>query len=160
MIKEDRMRRLVLCLCVAAAGIALTAPSASALFELDYNGHVRGKPNSYVGFNVKKTASGKRKATFFTSEGLRFRCDSDSTGKTQFVTLDDPLPIRRGEFDGKSHIFTPLGDPVARVHGSLGGGSAHGTLSLSGKLDPDDSSASCETGVQKWVADRSPQPAP
>lgn len=154
------MKRLLLCLCAVTVGIAVAASSASALFQLDYNGHLRGKPNSYVGFNVKKTSSGKRKATFFTSQGLPFKCDTGSTGKTDFITLDDALPIVRGEFDGKSHVFTPQGDPVARVHGSLGGGSAHGTLRLTGKLDPNDSSASCDTGVRKWVADRGPQPAP
>jgi len=151
------MKGLVLCGCVSALALAIAAPGANALFSLDYNGHVRGKPNSYTGFNVDKTASGKRKATSFTSRGLPFTCDSGSSGKTGFLSLDDALTIKQGEFDGKSHVFTPQGDPVARVHGSLGGGSAHGTLSLSGKLDPSDSSASCKTGARKWVADRGPQ---
>jgi hypothetical protein len=159
MIREDRIRRLLTCLCTAAAGVAVAAPSASALFQLDYNGHLRGKPNSYVGFDKKRTASGKRKVISFTSRGLPFKCDSGSSGKTEFLTLDDALPIVRGEFDGKSHVFTPQGDPVARVHGVLDSARAHGTLRLTGKLDPSDSSASCDTGVRKWVAERGAQPA-
>ncbi len=152
------MKRLVLC--TVALGFAIAAAGASALFQLDYNGHLRGKPNSYVGFNVKKTSTGKRKAAFFTSRGLPFKCDTGSTGKSEFLTLDDAFRIVRGEFDGKSHVFTPQGDPVARVHGTIANGKAHGTLRLSGKLDPNDSSASCDTGARKWVAERSPQPAP
>jgi hypothetical protein len=160
MITEDRTKRLLVCLCAVAAGIAVAAPSASALFELDFNGHVRGKPNSYVGFNVKTTASGKRKATSFTSQGLPYKCDNGSMGKTQFLTLDDPLTIVSGTIDGKSHVFTPQGDPVARVFGRLEGGTAHGTLRLTGRLDPSDSSAKCEASSRKWVAERAPQPAP
>jgi hypothetical protein len=154
MIREDRMKRLVMCLCVAAAAIALTAAGASALFELDYNGHFRGKASSYVGFNVKKTASGKRRAVSFTSQGLPFTCDSGSKGSTGFLTLDDPLPIRHGEFDGTSHVFTPQGDPVAQVHGTIDGGIAGGTVSLSGRLDPNDPSASCKADARKWTAVR------
>jgi hypothetical protein len=157
MIMQDRIKQVLLCLSAAVAAITVAAPSASAEFQLDYNGHVRGQQNSYVGFNLKKTSSGKRKATFFTSRGLPFKCDTGSTGKTQFLTLDDRLPVVRGEFDGKSHLFTPQGDPVARVHGILEAGRAHGTLRLTGKLDPNDSSASCDTGVRKWVAERGPQ---
>jgi len=159
MLERDRTRRLILCFCAAAVGVAVAASGASALFMLDYNGHLRGKPNSFVGFNKKRTASGKRKVFFFTSRGLPFKCDGGTTGKTEFLTLDDALPIVRGEFDGKSHVFTPQGDPVARVHGVLDQARAHGTLRLTGKLDSSDPSASCDTGIRKWVAERGPEPA-
>jgi hypothetical protein len=159
MVAEPPVKRLTLCLFTVCAAIAIAAPAASALFQLDYNGHLRHETNSYVGFNVKHTSSGKRRATFFTSRGLPFSCDTGSSGTTQFLTLHDSLPIVKGRFEGKSHVFTPQGDPVARVHGSLSGGSAHGRLRLTGKLDPADPSASCDTGRRRWVAQRGPQPA-
>jgi hypothetical protein len=159
-IKEDRMKRILLCFCAACLAAAIAAPVASALFELDYNGRLKHHTNSYTGFNVKKSPPGKRKATFFTSRGLPYKCDTGSSGKTPFITLDDSFRIVRGEFEGTSHVFTPQGDPVAHVDGKISNGSAHGTLRISGKLNPQDSSASCKTGTRSWIAERAAAPAP
>jgi len=153
------MKRLLLCLCVACLAGAISAPVASALFELDYNGRLKHRTNSYTGFNVKKSAE-KRKVTFFTSRGLPYKCDTGSSGKTGFITLDDSFRIVHGDFDGTAHVFTPQGDPVAHVDGTIANGSAHGTLRISGKLDPQDASASCKTGSRGWLAERAAAPPP
>jgi hypothetical protein len=92
MIWEGRIKRLTLCLFAVCAALAVAAPAASAIFKLDFNGHLRHETNSYVGFNVKHTSSGKRRARFFTSRGLPFSCDTGSSGTTQFLTLHELVP--------------------------------------------------------------------
>ena len=127
------MKRILLRLFVTCLAAAVAAPVASALFELDYNGRLNHRLNSYTGFNLKKS-SGNRKVTFFTSRGLPYKCDTGSSGKTGFITLHDSFRVVQGEFDGTSHVFMPQGDPVAHVDGRISNGSAHGTLRISGKL--------------------------
>jgi hypothetical protein len=51
----------------AAAAFAVLPAPAGAFFELDFSGHVRQDPDSFVGFNVKGTESGKRRVSFFTT---------------------------------------------------------------------------------------------
>jgi hypothetical protein len=157
-IMEDRMKTLMLCACMVGAAIAIAAQAASATVRLDWNGHLRDRPKSYVGFDLQRRWSGERKVAFFTSKGLPFRCDNGSTGKTGFLTLDNSLPINRGEIDGESHASTPQGDPIARVHGALDTDHARGSLSVSGSLDPKHPSVSCRTGRHGWVADRTFRP--
>jgi hypothetical protein len=153
------MKRILLCLFVTCLAAAVAAPVASALCELDYNGRLKHRLNSYTGFNLKKS-SGNRKVTFFTSRGLPYKCDTGSSGKTGFITLHDSFRVVQGEFDGTSHVFMPQDDPVAHVDGRISNGSAHGTLRISGKLDPQDASASCKTGSRSWLAERAAAPPP
>ncbi len=133
---------------------AIAAPPAGALFTLDYNGNIKGDPDSYVGFNLNRTSAGKRKVSFFTTRGIQFACEGGSTGQTEFLTLDGSLRVKHRKFKGAVHVFTPLGDPVARVHGKLHRDRrvANGTIHLIGKLDPSQPDLRCNTGVQEWRA--------
>ncbi|MGH2967115.1 MAG: hypothetical protein ACRDMH_17290 [Solirubrobacterales bacterium] len=148
-----RSRRAVgVCLAVALALAVLPMP-ASAFFELDFSGHVRQDPDSFVGFNVKRTETGKRKVTFFTTRGIVYSCDDTSTGRTEFLTLEGSMRVKHRRFEGKVRVFTPQGDPVARVHGKLQGDHqvANGDLRLVGKLSPQPG-LRCDTGVLEWRA--------
>jgi hypothetical protein len=89
------MKRILLCLFVTCLAAAVAAPVASALCELDYNGRLKHRLNSYTGFNLKKS-SGNRKVTFFTSRGLPYKCDTGSSGKTGLITLHDSFRGRAG----------------------------------------------------------------
>jgi hypothetical protein len=139
-------------LAVALAAAVMPMP-ASALFELDFNGTIRHDPDSYVGFNVKRTAIGKRKVTFFTTQGIVYSCDDSSTGRTQLLTLDGSMRVRHRRFDGRVHVFTPAGDPVAHVNGRIHRGSqvANGDLRLVGRLSSQPGQR-CDTDVQEWRA--------
>ena len=86
-------------------------------------------------------------------EGAGFRLDVDHRA-------GDSFRVVQGEFDGTSHVFMPQGDPVAHVDGRISNGSAQGTLRISGKLDPQDASASCKTGSRSWLAERAAAPPP
>jgi len=139
---------------LAAVLLAAVMPMpASAFFELDFNGHVRHDPDSYVGFNLKRTAEGNRRVSFFTTGGIVYSCEDTSTGRTQFLTLDGSMRVKHRRFEGRVHVFTPAGDPVARVHGRLHRGSevATGDVRLVGKLSADPG-LRCDTGVQEWRA--------
>jgi hypothetical protein len=109
MIWEGRIKRLTLCLFAVCAAMAVAAPAASAIFELGLNGHLRHETNSYVGFNVKHTSSGKRRATLFTSRGLPFSCDTGSSGTTQFLTPHDSFRIVKGVVRGQVACLHPPG---------------------------------------------------
>ena len=138
---------------VAAVALAILPMPASAFFELDFNGSIRHDPDSYVGFNVKRTPAGKRKVSFFTTGGIVYSCDDSSTGRTQFLTLDGSMRVKHHRFKGKVHVFTPAGDPVAHVHGRLHRDHqvANGDLRLVGKLSSQPG-LRCDTGVQEWRA--------
>jgi hypothetical protein len=47
MIREGRTKQLTLCLFTVCVAVAIAAPAASALFQLDYNGHLRHETNSW-----------------------------------------------------------------------------------------------------------------
>ncbi len=147
--------RRVGCWALAALLAAAIVPlPASALFRLDFNGHVKQDPDSYVGFNLKRTPTGKRKVTFFTTRGIQFACAGGSTGRTEFLTLDGSFRVEHRRFEADVHTFTPLGDPVAHVHGKLHRDHrvADGTIRLAGKLDPSQPDVRCNTGTQEWRA--------
>lgn len=148
--KARATRTLGVSLAAAAAFAVLSMP-ASAFFELDFSGHVRQDPDSFVGFNVKRTETGKRKVFFFTTRGIVYSCDDTSTGRTEFLTLEGSMRVRHRRFAGKVHVFTPAGDPVAHVHGKLHRGNqvANGDVRLVGKLSPEPG-LRCDTGVQEW----------
>src|SRR5262249_42936641 len=99
-----------------AMGPAIMPTPAGAFFELDFSGHVRQDPDSFVGFNLKRTETGKRRISFFTTRGVVYSCDDTSTGRTEFLTLEGSIRVKHRRFDGKAHVITPAGDPVARVH--------------------------------------------
>jgi hypothetical protein len=136
-----------------ALGAAVMPMPASALFELDFNGTIKHDPDSFVGFNVKRTQAGKRKVAFFTTQGIVYSCDDSSTGRTQFLTLEGSMRVRHRRFGGRVHVFTPAGDPVAHVHGRIHRGSqvANGDLRLVGKLSSQPG-LRCDTDVQEWRA--------
>ncbi len=148
--KARATRALGVSLAAAVAFAVLPMP-ASAFFELDFSGHVRQDPDSFVGFNVKHTDTGKRRVSFFTTHGIMYSCDDTSTGRTEFLTLEGSMRVKHRRFEGKVHVFTPAGDPVARVHGKLHRGNqvANGDIRLSGKLSPEPG-LHCDTGVQEW----------
>jgi hypothetical protein len=152
----SRVRRLLGTVLVTALLTALVPLDASAFFELDYDGHIKGDPDSFVGFNLKRTSTGKRRATFFTTRGIEFSCKGGSPGQTQFLTLDRSFLLKHRKFKGVVHTFTPAGDPVARVQGKLHRDRqvANGTIHLAGKLDPLQPSVRCDTGVQEWRVTR------
>lgn len=151
---STRSRRVAGIALAALLSAGLVPLSANGLFRLDYNGQVRQDPDSYVGFNLKRTSAGKRKVTFFTTGGIRFACDGGSTGRTDFLTLDGSFRVKDRRFKGEVHVFTPSGDPVARLRGKLHRDRrvSHGTIHLVGKLDPSQPGVRCDTGVREWRA--------
>jgi hypothetical protein len=139
------------CLAVAMTAAMLPVP-ASAFFELDFDGHIRHDPDSFVGFNVRQTPAGKRRVSFFTTRGIVYSCDDTSTGRTEFLTLEGSFRVKHRKFEGKVHTFTPAGDPVARIHGKLHRGLqvADGDLRLAGKLNSSQPQLRCDTGALQW----------
>jgi hypothetical protein len=160
MVTEATMRtrsRLVYRAALAALLAAAIVPlPAGALFQLDYNGHVKHDRDSYVGFNLKRTSAGKRKVAFFTTGRIQFVCRGGSVGRTELLTLDGSFRVKHRKFKGKVHVFTPAGDPVAVVRGKLHRDRrvASGTIRLAGKLDPSQPDLRCRTGTQEWRATR------
>ena len=154
-----RKRGLGSALLAAALAVAALPTPAGAFFELDFNGHVRQDPDSYVGFELKRTSAGKHRVNFFTTGGIVYTCDDDSTGRTGFLTLDGSLRVKHRRFKGEVHVLTPSGDPVARVHGKLHRDHrvANGTIHLIGKLSSTEPSRHCDTGVLEWRATRGQQ---
>jgi hypothetical protein len=63
------------------------------------------------------------------------------------------MRVKHRRFEGKVHVFTPQGDPVARVHGKIHRGHrvANGDVRLVGGLSPQPG-LRCDTGVQEWRA--------
>jgi hypothetical protein len=151
---RTRSRRLASIAVAALLAGAIVAVPASALFVLDYSGHVRHDPGSLVGFDLTRTHAGKRKVTSFTTGGIQFSCKDGSTGRTEFLTLDRSLRVKHRKFKGAVHVFTAAVDPLARVHGKLHRDHrvANGTIHLVGKLDSTDPKLRCDTGVLEWRA--------
>jgi hypothetical protein len=147
------MKRFVLVL-TATAFLALAPLSLAILLGGEYQGGIKDDPDSSIGFD---RTGGKVKKVVLS--GIDYKCEEGLPGETPGVKVLGSFKVdENGRFGGTAQSIILGFDPKAVLDGRLKrGGSAHGTIKLSGELDPDDQPGiKCKTGEQKWTAEQVP----
>jgi hypothetical protein len=145
---------------LVAGVVALVVVPSTALsfFARSWNGNIKGEPTiSFVGYDIHKTATGKRKVDNFIVDRLQFSCANGSSGRTSAWETDERFRVDHGQFSGRVQVTQAELDPVMKLTGELlGGGLAKGTVRLFGNINPDHpNNAQCDTGRLKWRASKS-----
>lgn len=141
------LRRLLLLLTLVAA---LALPVQAVAKTKSYSGAVT--PSGTVGFKVK-AKHGKKQVKNFRFDSIPVTCDSGT--HTTYGNVTFTVKLRKGKFN-ISATSTATGASLD-IHGNVGGNSASGTLSVTGKVPidagPSDGS-SCSSGALSWTAAR------
>jgi hypothetical protein len=151
-------RRTGFALATALAIAAIVPLVASAIAQNEWSGHVKGDPDSFVTFDVRKNDEGVRRVRDVILGGIDFTCEDDSDGQTTAVTVEGKFRVRDGRFGGERDAIVQGIDPRAFFAGKfLPGKRAKGTLRLRGELDPQGHPGlRCRTGLQEWRAEKQP----
>ena len=151
------MKRVALSLCICGVVCAAAATASFGfLLDFDYFGTVKGQEGSQVGFEVGKSASGRKQVTEFTVLDVAYSCsDAPSGTTTGGWVFDRKLRIRSRSFEGKGDWVGLPFDPVGKVSGKLRpGGNAKGSFKLTGELAGP--GTHCKTGLVDWKATKNP----
>jgi hypothetical protein len=153
------MKRLVLCAGVCGL-LAAMLPSGALGFagNFDYVGHMKGNPNTFIGFFVKHASGGHRKVTGFTVSQIPYTCRDAPDGTTAGWRFDPKMRVKTDRTFFKTGSWTGLPlDPYGLVRGKLHrGGVATGEFKLNGELAGPDTH--CHTHIQDWRATRQSGP--
>lgn len=148
------MKRVVLSLAVITL-FAVPATSAFGFNAFDYTGHVKGNPDTLVGFDVARTASGHRKVGGFTVSRIPYTCSDAPDGATAGWRFTEVMRVRSRAFEGRGDWVELALDPVGTVSGKFRKhGVAVGDFKLRGELAGP--GTHCHTGLLEWRATKSP----
>jgi hypothetical protein len=153
-------RKISLAIGAMLAGVAVVPVSADALLPAEWNGNIKGDPDSFISFNVARTDQGVKRVRDVVLGGLDMTCEDGSGGEANGVSLLRRFRVRQGEFGGKTDSVISGFDPPAKIKGKLRPGQrAVGTFRVRGELDPiGRPGVNCRTGLQEWKATKGPPP--
>jgi len=153
-----RRRLTVGCGLGVAVLVVAMVPTAEAIKLRDWNGRVKGDPDSFVSFNVAKSDSGVKRVRDVVAGGLAITCDGGIEDEADGVFLEGKFRVRHREFGGRTDATIGGLDPPATFKGRLKRGKrAVGTIRLRGELDPiEHPGVNCRTGRLEWRAKKSP----
>lgn len=146
-----RLRRIAF---TGAAVAALAfAASATASKQGEYEGRVKGAPDSEITFKVDRRKDQKHIRVYrFNAEKVPTDCGGNPDTTEYGLGGYFGLRLRNGKFHLKDSPSGFRDDSIIVVHGKVeAGGRAHGTLRI---VEDFDNLPTCSTGVVDWSASK------